>query len=77
MYFIGEAVMARSGLTDQQSYIRKKLVRLRDAIEEDGGEVTATGIAGRVASDVGHPEWLDDPKHWIWGLAIGVVYDPR
>lgn len=34
------------------------------------GELNSTSLAEDTAFAVGHPEWLDDPDHWVWDLAV-------
>jgi hypothetical protein len=33
-------------------------------------DASATTLAESAAIVLGHDEWLDDPDHWIWDLAI-------
>jgi hypothetical protein len=33
-------------------------------------DATATSLAEAAAITLGHDEWLDDPDHWIWVLAL-------
>ena len=32
-------------------------------------QFTSTKLAEEVAIALDHPEWLEDPEHWIWELA--------
>ena len=36
------------------------------------GETNLTGLAEATADEMGQHEWLDDPDHWIWDMAIEV-----
>ena len=37
---------------------------------------SATALAESAAITLGHDEWLDDPDHWIWDLALEIG-DPQ
>lgn len=34
---------------------------------------TATALAESAATRWQKPEWLDDPDHWIWEVAIDIL----
>ena len=35
-------------------------------------DATATILAESAAITLGHDEWLDDPDHWVWDLALEI-----
>lgn len=35
-------------------------------------DASATALAESAAITLGHDEWLDDPEHWIWDLALSI-----
>jgi hypothetical protein len=35
-------------------------------------DASATALAESAAITLGHDEWLDDPDHWIWDLALEI-----
>ena len=39
----------------------------------DDPNVTATELAEVIAWEMNHDEWLDDPDHWIWDLALDMT----
>lgn len=46
------------------------------------GEYSATAIAEYLAHSYGSSRWLNDDRHWIWGLAVELCdewdpYDPQ
>lgn len=39
----------------------------------DCDEVNCTMLAEETAKYLDHDEWLDDPDHWIWDIAVDVA----
>jgi hypothetical protein len=37
------------------------------------GEVNMTALAEVVAHELDHDEWLDDPNHELWSIALAVA----
>ena len=35
-------------------------------------DASATVLTESAAITLGHDEWLDDPDHWIWDLALEI-----
>lgn len=46
---------------------------LLDHIDPRTGEPDCTGLAEDCALEFDHDEWLDDPDHWIWEVAVEVA----
>ncbi len=46
---------------------------VRDHIDPLTGEVNCTGLAEATAHALGHDEWLDDPDHKVWEMAVHVA----
>jgi hypothetical protein len=42
---------------------------------DEWDEVNATELAKSTAHSIGHPEWLEDERHWIWDLALRIHDD--
>lgn len=52
--------------------------RARDCMETlicTGDVTTATELAETTAGALDRDDWLDDPDHWIWDLAVDVLED--
>ncbi len=48
--------------------------KIRQWMEFDTAE-DATQLAENAAHEFGHDEWLDDPDHQVWEIAIGFFDD--
>lgn len=50
------------------NWMRRRVV---DHVDARTGEVNCTGLAEECANfGFDHPEWLDDPNHVIWDMAV-------
>lgn len=55
-------------MTERRKIKRAALRELADCVE--AGEVNATRLAENTAHALNHDEWLDDPDHEVWEVAI-------
>jgi len=58
--------------TSNSTTIRAVARSLTRAFLEDNPDATMTEMAEYAALSCSHPEWLDDPEHFIWDLALEV-----
>ena len=42
------------------------------ALISEAGDFCATHLAEMTAIELNHDEWLDDPDHWIWEVALEI-----
>jgi len=55
--------------------LHNKVKRIMLAELQDNPEANLTMLAEEAAISVDHDEWLDDPDHWIFDLAVEVAGD--
>ena len=55
-----------------QALVNTMIMALVRGEARDHGEISLTKLAEIAALDHDHPEWLDDPDHEVWDLAVEV-----
>lgn len=66
--------MVGGGAVTEAKQKKEARSRMRGELYDDPN-ATATELAEVAAWEMDHDEWLDDPDHWIWDIALEVVGD--
>ena len=55
--------------------VMRELLRAGNCIDPATGIANLTQLAEEAAQVLGHDEWLDDPDHIAWDIAVEVADD--
>lgn len=64
-----------AGFFREDGQTKRAVSRDMDQLVRENPGLTATEIAETVAWDRACSDWLDDPDHWVWDLALTKVSD--
>jgi len=56
--------------TQVRQFMREELSDYTHPDIWEGGEVNLTRLAENAAWEFGFDQWLDDPDHWVWDIAL-------
>ena len=47
-------------------------LRYMNALLRETPQASYTNLAEHAAQELDHDEWLDNPEHWIWDMALSI-----